>query len=160
MKNKRFLTEYSEYDAESALPEGDATLLREARKALENAYAPYSRFLVGAAVLLENGEIITGSNQENASFPMSLCAERVALSAVESRYPNARVLAMAIAVRNQKRVIDRPAAPCGACRQVIAEKEWRQKSPLRIILQGEKGPVYILSSGKDLLPFTFDPEYL
>lgn len=160
MKNKRFQTDYLEYDTKGELPLEDAALLREARKALENAYAPYSRFLVGSAVLLENGKIITGSNQENASFPLSLCAERVALSAVESVYPNARVLAMAIAVRNLKRVIDRPAAPCGACRQVIAEKEWRQKSPFRIILQGESGPIYVLPSGKDLLPLTFDPEYL
>ena len=160
MKEERILTKFLTYESENELPETEASLLREARKALENAYAPYSRFFVGAAVLLESGEIIGGSNQENASFPLALCAERVALSAVESRFPHANIVAMAIVARNQKRLIDRPAAPCGACRQVIAEKEWRQKSPMKIILQAETGPVFVLPSGRDLLPLAFDPEYL
>ncbi len=160
MKEERFQVSYLVYENEDALPSEDALLLAGARKAMDSAYAPYSRFLVGAAALLENGQIIFGSNQENASFPLALCAERVALAAVESAFPNAKIMAMAIAIRNLKRKIERPAAPCGACRQVIAEKEWRQKSPFRIILQGETGPVYVLPSGKDLLPLTFDPEYL
>jgi cytidine deaminase len=160
MKEVRLQIDFQEYDSPGGLPPDDAELLTRAHEALDKAYAPYSRFFVGAAARLENGEIVMGSNQENASFPLSLCAERVALSAVESFFPNARVRAMAIAVKNHKRVIDRPAAPCGACRQVIAEKEWRQKSPMRIIFQGETGPVYVISSGSDLLPFVFDPNYL
>ena len=160
MKEEQFALNYQVYSEPSALPEPDAQLLDLARQACKQAYAPYSRFLVGTAVRLENGEILLGANQENAAFPMALCAERVALAAVESRFPGQTVTAIAITVRNQKKVIARPAAPCGACRQVIAEKEWRQKSPMRIILQGEEGPVYVLNSGSELLPLGFDPEYL
>ena len=160
MKEERFQATYLVFDSPDTLPGPDGALLLAARQALEHAYAPYSQFRVGAAVLLENGQTVSGSNQENASFPLALCAERVALSAVESRFPNIKILAMAITIRNQKRMIDRPAAPCGACRQVIAEKEWRQQAPFRIILQGETGPVFVLASGRDLLPLTFDPEYL
>lgn len=160
MKKEQLQAAYELYETPAELSEADAGLLRKAREVLENAYAPYSRFHVGAALLLENGEVIGGSNQENASFPLALCAERVALSAVESRFPGSRVLAMAIAVRNDRRKVERPAAPCGACRQVIVEKEWRQQSPMRIILQGESGPVLIFSSCRDLLPLTFDPDYL
>lgn len=160
MKKEQFQAIYEVYESPAELPEMDASLLSKARQVLENAYAPYSRFHVGAALLLENGEIVSGCNQENASFPLALCAERVALSAVESRFPGSKVLAMAIAVRYEKRKVERPAAPCGACRQVIVEKEWRQQSPMRIILQGESGQVLIFSSCRDLLPLTFDPDYL
>ena len=160
MKEERIQTHFRVYENAAELWQADAELLQRARQALEEAYAPYSDFYVGAAVLLENGAIIAGANQENASFPLSLCAERVALGAVESQFPHAKVVAMAISIRNQKKLIDKPAAPCGACRQVIVEKEWRQKAPLRIILQGESGPVYVFSSGRDLLPLTFDPDYL
>ena len=160
MKEAHHQTTYRIYENAAELTAEDAQLLAKARAALNDAYAPYSHFFVGSAVRLENGEIVVGTNQENASFPLSLCAERVALGAVESRFPNAKVLAMAICIRYEKRLIERPAAPCGACRQVIVEKEWRQKAPFRILLQGEKGPVYMLSSGRDLLPLTFDPEYL
>lgn len=160
MKKEQFQATYELYETSAELSEADSNLLRKAREVLENAYAPYSHFHVGAALLLENGEIVSGSNQENASFPLALCAERVALSAVESRFPESRVLAMAIAVKYERRKVERPAAPCGACRQVIVEKEWRQKSPMRIILQGESGPVLIFSSCRDLLPLTFDPDYL
>lgn len=160
MKEERIQMTYRVFEHAAEMPDSDANLLNRAKKALEDAYAPYSNFFVGAAVLLENGSIVVGSNQENASFPLSLCAERVALGAVESQFPHAKVRVMAISIRNQKKPIDRPAAPCGACRQVIVEKEWRQKAPFRIILQGETGPIYIFESGRDLLPLTFDPDYL
>ncbi|MBK7410797.1 MAG: cytidine deaminase [Saprospirales bacterium] len=160
MKEEHLQMAYRVFERAAEMSESDANLLERARKALEDAYAPYSNFFVGAAVLLENGSVVVGSNQENASFPLSLCAERVALGAVESLFPHAKVLVMAISIRNQKKPIDRPAAPCGACRQVIVEKEWRQKAPFRLLLQGESGPIYVFESGRDLLPLTFDPDYL
>ncbi len=158
--NKKYSFEYEWYDNEEGLSERDKNLLQAARHALKTAYAPYSRFRVGAAVLLHDGRILTGSNQENAAYPMCLCAERVALAAVESEAPGARVEAMAITVAAEKTVLQKPAAPCGACRQVISEKEQRQKAPMKIILQAEKGPVLLLKSGRDLLPFPFGGEWL
>ncbi len=152
--------EYEWYPTEKDLPAEDRALLQAARQALKTAYAPYSRFRVGAAVLLEDGRIITGSNQENAAYPMCLCAERVALAAVESEAPNTRVIAMAITVSNEKTSVQQPAAPCGACRQVISEKEQRQHAAMKIILQGETGPVLLLPSGRNLLPFPFGGELL
>ena len=160
MKKETIQTTFELFESADALSEMDARLLMQARESLEQAYAPYSRFQVGAAALLEDGQILRGANQENASFPLALCAERVALAAVESLFPNRAVVAMAITVRYGIRPVLRPAAPCGACRQVIAEKEYRQGQPMRLILQGEDGPVYVFASGRDLLPLTFDPDYL
>ncbi len=160
MKVKKQAFEYLCYESEEELEAEDAALLKAARQALETAYAPYSQFRVGAAVRLKNGRIVTGNNQENAAYPMCLCAERVALASVESQFPGAEVAAMAITVQSSRQTIRQPAAPCGACRQVISEKEQRQKAPMRLILQGQSGPVFILASGRDLLPFPFGEEFL
>ena len=148
------------YDHLSELSEADQQLLKAAKEALDKSYAPYSGFNVGAAAILENGEIISGANQENAAYPMCLCAERVTLSAIESMFPNATVKAMAITVRNIKHAITEPAAPCGSCRQSLSEKEDRQKASIRILLQGDTGPIYEIASGKDLLPLGFSGAFL
>ncbi len=152
--------EYEWFESEGELSARDRELLCAARDALAKAYAPYSHFQVGAAARLEDGRIISGANQENAAYPMCLCAERVVLAAVESEAPGAVISALAICVYNPNQRIRKPAAPCGACRQVIHEKEQRQRAPMRILLQGEEGPVIALKGGRDLLPFAFGGEFL
>ncbi len=142
------------------LQERDAQLLMEAKAALIKSYSPYSGFQVGAAVLLKDGTIISGANQENAAYPMCLCAEQVCLAAVRSAQPKATILTMAITVQNVHNPVHQPAAPCGACRQVLSETEDRQKSPVRLILQGENGAIYIINSAKDLLPLSFNQSFL
>jgi len=167
MQEKILTTVLKIYHQGNELPEASRILLQEARAALETAYAPYSGFEVGAAIRLANGEIIRGSNQENAAYPMCLCAERVALSSAATRFPEIPVEAIAITFRNTRRqgssqpsLADTPAAPCGACRQSICETEDRHQSPIEVLLQGESGPVYSLSSGRDLLPLAFTGEWL
>ena len=107
------------------------------------------------SVLMENGQIIKGANQENAAYTMCLCAERVALSTASSNFPDMPIVAMAITVKSKKRVIDQPAFPCGACRQVISETIDRQNSPIQVVLFGEAGPFWIFDDGKDLIPWSF-----
>ena len=148
------------YQNMEELPEMDALLLREAGKALDKSYAPYSQFEVGAAAKLEDGTIISGANQENAAYPMCLCAEQVCLAAVRSAQPKATVVAMAITVRNDANPVGQPAAPCGSCRQVLSETEDRQKKPVRLILRGESGTIYVVNTAKDLLPLSFDQSFL
>jgi len=126
-----------------------------AKEACSRAYAPYSQFQVGAAVLLANGEIITGNNQENVAFPSGLCAERTALFYANSQYPEQAVKSLAIAAYTQGDFIDRPISPCGACRQVILETEIRFQNPVRIYLYG-KTEIYIVEGISDLLPLAFN----
>ncbi|MEL6831431.1 MAG: cytidine deaminase [Bacteroidota bacterium] len=135
-------------------------LLQAAVEALDKAYAPYSNFHVGAAVRLNTGEILNGANFENAAYPMCLCAERSTLASAVSNYPNSVVEAMAITVRNPEKPIDQPAAPCGACRQVLVEAEGRQSADIEILMRGESGPIYVLSNAKLLLPFYFSGSFL
>ena len=104
--------------------------------------------------------IIGGSNQENAAYPLCLCAERVAIAAADAIYPRVPILAIAITAKSLNQIVDSPVSPCGACRQVICETEGKHETPMRIILQGEKGKVYILASGNDLLPLSFDSTQL
>ena len=160
MKKYTLQTEFTAYDSPEELPETDRKLLLLAKSALENSYSPYSNFKVGAAVLVENGEMLGGSNYENASYPLCICAEQTVLTTAANRFPNMPVLAIAVTVKNPKQVIARPGPPCGACRQVISETEMKNGQPMRVILQGEMGPVYIFESGKDLLPLAFDRSYL
>lgn len=148
------------YSDASELPASQQELLTEAELALDKAYAPYSNFQVGAAVRLDNGDILSGANFENAAYPMCLCAERTTLAAVVSTQPEAIVKQMAIRVRNPEKPIPQPAAPCGACRQVLVETEAKQKGDIEILLQGETGPIYVISSAKVLLPFYFDESFL
>ena len=142
------------------LTKSDQKLLELAKQSLEHSYSPYSNFKVGAAIRLKNGKMLGGSNQENASYPLCLCAERVALSAAESQYPGVPVVAMAITARNPKQIIDHPVSPCGACRQAMAETEHKHRHRMKLILQGETGDIYTLNAAKDLLPLLFDSSYL
>ena len=137
------------------LAEIDQELINNAKESTKNSYAPYSNFSVGAAVLLNNNEIISGSNQENAAYPSGLCAERTTLFYANSRYPNVPVKTLAIAARTENGFIDEPIPPCGACRQVILETEKRYKQPIKIILYGSK-KIYIIKGINALLPLSFD----
>lgn len=160
MKKINIQTSIQVFESEAGLSQNDQNLLQLATDALEDAYAPYSHFSVGAALLLQNGKTTKGSNMENASYPMCLCAERAAIAAASSEYPNIPFQSIAITVRHADKVIQKPAAPCGACRQVLFEVENRYKHPIRIILRGQTGPVYIFESAKDLLPLSFDNSFL
>jgi len=160
MKKITFTSSIEVYSKTSELKDDDASLLQVAREAVAHAYAPYSQFKVGAAVLLENGLTIPGNNQENAAFPLCLCAERVALFAAASQYPNVTVKAIAISAKSHNQTLDRPVTPCGSCRQAIYESEFRGKSPIRLILQGETGEIYCIDSVKDILPLTFNADFL
>ena len=133
----------------------DRELILQAKEATQRSYAPYSHFYVGAAARLADGQIVSGSNQENAAFPSGLCAERTCLFYANSRYPEQAVTELAIAARTANGFISQPISPCGACRQVILETEKRYGQPLRILLYGEK-ETYVLRGISRLLPFSFD----
>lgn len=132
----------------------DRELVEKAVAATNNSYAPYSKFYVGAALRLANGDIVMGANQENAAYPSGLCAERTAIFAAQANQPDQPVATLAIAARNENGLLEVPVSPCGACRQVILEIEDRYKQPIRILLYGTKG-VYMVDSVKDLLPLCF-----
>jgi len=142
------------------LPAADSALLKRAKKAAEGAYAPYSNFKVGAAVLLQNGEVVIGSNQENAAYPATMCGERNAIFSAAAQFPEVPIKAVAITVISKKGNVNRPVPPCGSCRQVIYEQEVRHRQNIRIILQGDRGDIYLVRSVKDILPLLFDASYL
>ncbi len=148
------------YEGEQALLPGDRELLLKAREATSGAYAPYSGFRVGAALLLSSGEVIIGSNQENASFPSGLCAERVAVFQKGARFPEGVIDVLAVVALSPGGQLKIPAAPCGNCRQSLLEYENRQMRPIRILLQADKGSVYECPSVSALLPLGFDQSYL
>ena len=150
-----FRCDFQVYSSEKELSAADKELLKKACDAGKNAHAPYSGFHVGAAALMEGGNIIMGNNQESVAFPSGLCAERVLLFRILSEFPNEKVLALAVYCRSEKNLIKTPQTPCGACRQIIAETEQRQKQSFRMLLQGERGPVWEFKSGSDLLPYPF-----
>ncbi|MBM3918050.1 MAG: cytidine deaminase [Sphingomonadales bacterium] len=135
-------------------------LIHEAEQALSTAYAPYSRFFVGVALLLENGKVIPGSNQENAAYPSGLCAERTALFAAGVQEPGVPVMAMAIVVARSDGTELSPAFPCGSCLQVLLEVERRQKSPVRVYLKGTGQQVYEADGVSVFLPFGFDSSFI
>lgn len=137
------------------LSDQDKQLIDKAKEMTQHSYAPYSKFKVGAAALLANGAIVTGSNQENAAYPSGLCAERTTLFYANSQYPDQAVLTLAIAARTEQDFIDNPIPPCGACRQVILETETRYKHPVRILLYGKK-EIYLIKGIRNLLPLSFD----
>jgi cytidine deaminase len=143
------------YDSADALPEQDALLLAKAQEATGKAYAPYSEFQVGAVARMENGELLIGTNQENASYPIGICAERVLLSAASSVYPGMAVDTIAISYNNLHGESDHPIAPCGVCRQSLHEYEERTNHPIRLILGGKKGKIYIVEQAGQLLPLAF-----
>lgn len=156
MQTKEFRIFVYEYASVQDLQEADRELVLSAREAAQRAYAPYSQFYVGAALLLSNGEVITGNNQENAVFPTGLCAERVALFSAHSRYPDAAVKSLAITAKKDQCFLDEPVKPCGSCRQALVESEFRFKQPIRIILDG-RSRIEVFEGVESLLPFPFKP---
>jgi cytidine deaminase len=139
----------------SELSENEKQLVENAKLALKTAYAPYSGFLVGSSVLLENGEIINGSNQENVAYPSGLCAERVALFYAGARYPDIKVKKIAVSVLSKNFEVNDVISPCGACRQVMAEYEDKQEQSIKVILHSPTDEVLIANTVEDLLPFMF-----
>lgn len=143
------------YESIEDLAEADQQLLKEAKLAVNTSYAPYSQFHVGCALILENGVIIRGSNQENIAYPSGLCAERVAIFHAGATYPDVPVSAMAITVKAENYVVKEPAMSCGACLQSMSEFELKFNKPMRIILQGEVGVIYVAEGLKTFMPFMF-----
>ncbi|MBI5372353.1 MAG: cytidine deaminase [Sphingobacteriales bacterium] len=160
MKKQSYEFEYEIYDDISQLAEADAALLTSARAVTGQAYAPYSRFNVGAAARLENGETVLGTNQENASYPVGICAERVLLGTAATQYPDIAISAMAISFNTSKEKSNHPISPCGMCRQSLLEYETRFKKPIRLIMGGMEGRVYIVQAARQLLPFAFTGDEL
>lgn len=160
MENITITSTFKVYPSVNDLPEDVNALMGQAVTARNNAYAPYSQFHVGAALLLENGKVVIGSNQENAAYPSGLCAERVAIFQAGALYPGVKILKMAITAASKLKTVDSPIPPCGACRQSIGEYELRQDTPIEIWFMGETGKVYLSASLKNLLPMVFGSEYL
>ncbi|MCK0144567.1 cytidine deaminase [Arenibacter sp. F26102] len=160
MNIRRISFDLMVYGSVKELEQQDQELMKEAVEARKRAYSPYSKFNVGAAVLLENGEIVTGNNQENASYPSGLCAERVAIFYASAKYPGIAIETIAISATSENFVVDKPAAPCGNCRQSISEYEIKQLRPISIIMSGETGEVLKCSSVADILPLAFNSTFL
>ena len=137
------------------LDESDRVLIEAAREMTTTSYSPYSHFQVGAAIRLSDGRVFRGSNQENAVFPVGLCAERTAFFAAGANAPDVPPVAIAIAAQTEGRFTERPVTPCGSCRQALLEAETRYQRPIRVLLYGTKG-IYVIPCVKDLLPLTFD----
>jgi cytidine deaminase len=160
MKTITITSQFLAYSSLQELPTDIQDLMDQAVAVRKKAYAPYSKFKVGAALLLDNGKIVLGSNQENAAYPSGLCAERVAIFQAGAIYPDAKVLKMAITAASDSNKTIAPIPPCGACRQSIAEYETRQEAPIEIYFMGETGDIYKSESLKNLLPFMFDKNFL
>jgi cytidine deaminase len=159
MKQRAYTVRLYEYDQLEELSEEQVLLVNSAIKAARDAYAPYSEYHVGAALRLANGEIVIGSNQENAAYPSGLCAERVAIFYAGARHPDVPVHSIAITAIREGIVQEEPIAPCGACRQVLYEKESQGEGSMEIILYGNK-KIQVLSKVTDLLPLPFKLENL
>ena len=148
----------NEYTAEE-LNENQQDLLHKAHHICSNAYAPYSKFKVGASLILQNGQIINGSNQENVAYPSGLCAERVAIFNAGANFPNQKIKNIAIVVHTNFN-LNKPVMPCGACRQAMIEYEQRQGEKIEVLLQGNKENIFISESVSNLLPYAFECEEL
>ncbi|MBP5709519.1 MAG: cytidine deaminase [Bacteroidales bacterium] len=160
MKTEKLITDITVYENRSELPADVAMLMDKAFEAARGAYAPYSRFYVGAAILLANGEIVTGSNQENSAYPSGLCAERTTAFSASARFPGVAFKKLVIVAINPDKPLDRPVPPCGACRQVLMEYEQIAKSPIEVTFAGESGPIYQVKSVRDLMPFAFSADFI
>lgn len=160
MKELEIKSVFEVYDELEELAHEDQQLMFKAIEARDKAYAPYSKFNVGAALLLENEEIVLGNNQENACYPSGLCAERTAIYNAGANYPGIVILKMAISAKSLRHQLVTPTPPCGACRQTIAEYELNQKRPIEIFFMGETGKVVKSCSLANLLPLIFDNSYL
>lgn len=148
------------YDSVEELPESVQELINKAQQARNDAYAPYSRFKVGASILLEDGNFVIGSNQENAAFPSGLCAERVAIYAAGANFPNRKIIALAIVAGSIDHANQKPIPPCGACRQTLVEYEVNQTDTISLFFMGTDGKVVKSASVENLLPLVFDKSYL
>ena len=160
MKTIKIETNLSVFDSIDELPEDVQTLMNQAIEVRKKAYSPYSHFNGGAAMVLDNGEIITANNQENASYPSGLCAERTAIYYAGANFPEAVIQKIAITASAQNKETNTPIPPCGACRQAIAEYEIKQNSPIEIYFMGEVGKVVKSDSLANLLPLIFDRKEL
>lgn len=160
MKEQKFEFEYEVYTDTSELNTQDAELLTRARTVTRQAYAPYSNFFVGAAARLSNNEIVVGTNQENASYPVGICAERVLLGSAATLHPGEAIDTMAISYDSKEVKSDHPISPCGMCRQSLLEYETRTAQPIRLILAGQEGKIFIVKTIRFLLPFAFTSEEL
>jgi len=158
--NQEYNFSFEVYNSIDELLPEDKSLLQQARKVTANAYAPYSHFNVGAIAKLKNGQTVTGTNQENASYPVGICAERVLLSTAATLFPNVAIDTMAISYDNTNGKSNHPVSPCGMCRQSLAEYETRVHQPIRLILSGQEGKVFIIKKASQLLPFSFGGEDL
>ncbi len=157
--NHNITLSYREFSDPGELSTEDRNLLKEAMAAAKNAYAPYSGFRVGAALRLESGMTVKGANVENAAFPSGICAERTAISASVSNYPDDKPSVIAIAAFNEEGLTEEPVTPCGNCRQVIAEEEVRTSTRIKLILVGKK-KIYVIESIGSLLPLQFSKNNL
>lgn len=160
MKESKYEFQYEVYNDLEELAPQDQELLRKARTFTYQAYAPYSNFRVAAVAKLKNGEIVAGTNQENASFPVGICAERVLLGNAATLYPGIPVDTMAISFDSAEVKPDHPISPCGMCRQALLEYETRTHEPIRLILGGQQGKIYIINTVRSLLPFAFTSDEL
>jgi len=160
MKKLQLVTDYILFDSIYELDTEVQKLMNSAIEVRKQAYAPYSNFNVGAAILLDNDEVVIGSNQENAAYPSGMCAERVAIYSAGSNYPKASILKLVISASSTLKKVEKPVAPCGACRQAISEYEVNQNTPIEIFFMGEDGPIIKVNSLKDLLPLSFDKSFL
>jgi cytidine deaminase len=160
MESKTFSFAYSELGNAGELPAADQKLLQKAKDSATTSYSPYSKYHVGAALRLENGDIITGSNQENVAYPSSLCAERVAAFYASAHYPDMPFETIAISAYADDFEVNQPVTPCGSCRQVLSEYENKFGKPIRIIMQGASGKIILVESVRSLLPFTFNESKL
>ncbi|MCZ2140692.1 MAG: cytidine deaminase [Bacteroidia bacterium] len=144
-----------QYNSIQELDEVDRALLLKAKEAVHTSYAPYSKFHVGCALQLNNDVIITGSNQENIAYPSGLCAERVAIFSAGATYPDQPVKTIAITVKAEDYIVTEPIMSCGACLQSMSEYEIKFKQPIRVLLQGEKGVIYVANGLRTFMPFMF-----
>ena len=159
MLERSFHFSYKVYTSIDELNERDAALVQKARAGTAIAYAPYSKFLVSCIARLKDGTEVLGTNQENASYPVGICAERALLSILGNLYPNESIDLMVISYNNHNDAKE-PISPCGMCRQALSEYEQRIQSPIRILLSGQTGEIFEISSAKDLLPLAFKSDNL
>jgi cytidine deaminase len=160
MKPLTITSQLEVFDSLEEVSEEIQNLMQKAIEVRDDAYAPYSNFKVGAAILLENDEIVVGSNQENASYPSGLCAERTAIFSAGAIYPKTKINKIAISARSMKHTVDSPVPPCGACRQALVEYETKQNEPIELYFMGEKGKVIRSKSVSEILPLVFDSNCL
>lgn len=160
MKNVKVISSFTIFKSIHDLPAQEKQVMQKAINMLDNVYAPYSNFHVGSGVMTNKGSIFGGCNQENASYPLCICGERVALYNAGANEPKSPIKILAIACHNPNNSVRKPVSPCGACRQVISEFEKRHNQPFPILLKGDTDEIYRMDSGADLLPFSFDNTYL